>query len=183
MGTIALPLSRSTSGEFLLYRLSEMMLNLLDAKTGIPALLVATQYTRQVQQQLQHRPSVDKCFYPFSRTRTALPSQSSLPRLPLYAYTLHTALPERNTFEAYRAGRLKALGDLARYRIVIATTVGRSHSISWFFCSDCCYFLARPSSPTPSITRVHYAVYHFVKRYAGSFMDRGSYHHLSNLSV
>jgi protein SMG6 len=40
-----------------------------------------------------------------------------------YAYTFYTALLERNTFEDYRAGWLEALGDLARYRIVIAAMV------------------------------------------------------------
>ena len=36
-----------------------------------------------------------------------------------YAYTFYTALLERETFSDYRPGWLEALGDLARYRIVI----------------------------------------------------------------
>jgi protein SMG6 len=40
-----------------------------------------------------------------------------------YAYTFYTALLERETFLDYRPGWLEALGDLARYRIVIAAMV------------------------------------------------------------
>jgi hypothetical protein len=40
-----------------------------------------------------------------------------------YVYTFYTALLERNMFLDYRAGWLEALGDLARYRIVIAAMV------------------------------------------------------------
>ena len=36
-----------------------------------------------------------------------------------YTYTFYTSLLERNTFKEYRVGWLEALGDLARYRIVI----------------------------------------------------------------
>jgi len=40
-----------------------------------------------------------------------------------FAYTFYTALLERKTFSGYRSSWLEALGDLARYRIVIAAMV------------------------------------------------------------
>jgi hypothetical protein len=65
------------------------------------------------------------CFYRLLENlrRSSLSSKITLEYLQefiYYAYTFYTALLERNTFEAYRAGWLEALGDLTRYCFVIA---------------------------------------------------------------
>jgi hypothetical protein len=93
-----------------------------------------------------------------------------------YAYTFYTALLERNSFSNYRSGWLEALGDLARYRIVIAamipaptrgssslttaavtnrlraSPVGSTLSLSGTMSTNSNEkHLARPDSPTPSV--------------------------------
>ena len=40
-----------------------------------------------------------------------------------YAYTFYTGMLEQPTFNPFKSGWLKALGDLARYRIVVAAMV------------------------------------------------------------
>ena len=40
-----------------------------------------------------------------------------------YAYTFYTGLLEEQTLQQFRAGWLEALGDLARYRMAVATMV------------------------------------------------------------
>jgi protein SMG6 len=62
------------------------------------------------------------CFYCLLKNlrRSSLASKIVLE---YYAYTFYAALLERYTFLDYRAGWLEALGDLTRYRIVIAGMV------------------------------------------------------------
>ena len=195
------------------------------------------------------------CFYRLLENlrRSSLTSKVALEYLQefiYYAYTFYTALLERNTFQAYRAGWLEALGDLARYHIVIATMVPttsygssalttaalnggyrssplESSSLSGAMSTSSSEkHIARPGSPTPSVGiiaarlmelepekdrwrrvardwyakvvaefpgrgKLHHhlgllsreaegeelrAVYHFVKRYDGSFIHRDSSH-------
>jgi hypothetical protein len=68
------------------------------------------------------------CFYRLLENlrRSSLTSRIALEYLQefiYYAYTFYTALLERETFSDYRTGWLEALGDLARYRIVIAAMI------------------------------------------------------------
>jgi hypothetical protein len=68
------------------------------------------------------------CFYRLLENlrRSSLTSKIALEYLQefiYYAYTFYTALLERNTFSDYRSNWLEALGDLARYRIVIAAMI------------------------------------------------------------
>ena len=80
-------------------------------------------------------------FIDFSRNCGALPS---LPRLPwstfknlsiMPTHFLHCASRERNTFSDYHAGWLEVLGDLTRYRIIIAAVVS---GVTWFVFSEYC---------------------------------------------
>ncbi|KAN0128906.1 hypothetical protein V8E53_013279 [Lactarius tabidus] len=57
-----------------------------------------------------------------------------------YAYTFYTALLDRETFSDYRPGWLEALGDLARYCIVIAAMIPAPMRSSR-------YLLPRPTDP------------------------------------
>jgi hypothetical protein len=68
------------------------------------------------------------CFYRLLENlrRSSLTSEFALEyfqEFTYYAYTFYTALLERDTFKDYRPSWLEALGDLARYRIVIAAMV------------------------------------------------------------
>ena len=105
--------------------LSEMMLNLLEISlaSGVPASLrnIPDKYNIIIR-------LWTNCFYRLLENlrRSSLTSKIALEYLQefiYYAYTFYTALLERNTFSDYRAGWLEALGDLARYRIVIAAMV------------------------------------------------------------
>jgi hypothetical protein len=110
-------------------RLSEMMLNLLEISlaSGVPASLrnIPDKYNIIIR-------LWTNCFYRLLENlrRSSLTSKIALEYLQefiYYAYTFYTALLERNTFSDYRAGWLEALGDLARYRIVIAAMVPTAH--------------------------------------------------------
>jgi protein SMG6 len=68
------------------------------------------------------------CFYRLLENlrRSSLSSRIALEYLQefiYYAYTFYTALLVRETFSEFRPGWLEALGDLARYRIVIAAMI------------------------------------------------------------
>jgi hypothetical protein len=106
-----------------------MMLNLLEISlaTGVPASLrnIPDKYNIIIR-------LWTNCFYRLLENlrRSSLTSKIALEYLQefiYYAYTFYTALLERDTFKDYRAGWLEALGDLARYRIVIAAMVPTSH--------------------------------------------------------
>jgi hypothetical protein len=108
-----------------------MMLNLLEISlaSGIPASL------RNIPEKYNIIRLWTNCFYRVLENlrRCSLASQIAyeyLQELIYYAYTFYSALFERNTFLDYRAGWLEALGDLARYRIVIAAMVPTAPQIS-----------------------------------------------------
>jgi protein SMG6 len=68
------------------------------------------------------------CFYRLLENlrRSSLSSRIALEYLQefiYYAYTFYTSLLVRETFSEFRTGWLEALGDLARYRIVIAAMI------------------------------------------------------------
>jgi protein SMG6 len=101
-----------------------MMLNLLEISlaSGVPASLhnIPDKYTIIR--------LWTKCFYRLLENlqRSSLSSKIALEYLQefiYYTYTFYTVLLEMNTFSDYRAGWLEALGDLARYHIVIAAMV------------------------------------------------------------
>jgi len=105
--------------------LSELMLNLLEISLtpGVPASLrnIPEKYNIIIR-------LWTNCFYRLLENlrRSSLTSKIALEYLQefiYYAYTFYTALLERNTFSDYRSGWLEALGDLARYRIVIAAMI------------------------------------------------------------
>ncbi|KAI9463378.1 hypothetical protein F5148DRAFT_1313175 [Russula earlei] len=158
--------------------LSEMMLNLLEVSLapGVPASLrnIPDKYNIVIR-------LWTNCFYRLLENlrRSSLNSKIALEYLQefiYYAYTFYTALLERKTFSDYRSGWLEALGDLARYRIVIAamipahtrssssltaaalhsglraepvgSTISLSHTMST---SNSEKHPARPDSPTPSV--------------------------------
>jgi protein SMG6 len=155
-----------------------MMLNLLEISlaSGVPASLrnIPDKYNIIIR-------LWTNCFYRLLENlrRSSLSSKIALEYLQefiYYAYTFYTALLERNTFEAYRAGWLEALGDLARYRIVIAAMIptpshgsssltaaavnggfqtsptGSTVSFSGAMSTSSGEkHLARPGSPTPSV--------------------------------
>lgn len=109
-----------------------MMLNLLEISlaSGVPASLrnIPDKYNIIIR-------LWTNCFYRLLENlrRSALNSKIALEYLQefiYYAYTFYTALLERNTFLDYRAGWLEALGDLARYRIVIASMVPNAPQVS-----------------------------------------------------
>ncbi|KAH9028113.1 hypothetical protein EDB85DRAFT_2074672 [Lactarius pseudohatsudake] len=106
-------------------QLSELMLRLLEISLapGVPASLrnIPEKYNIIIR-------LWTNCFYRLLENlrRYSLNSKIALEYLQefiYYAYTFYTALLERETFKDYRPGWLEALGDLARYRIVIATMV------------------------------------------------------------
>ncbi|KAI9433991.1 hypothetical protein H4582DRAFT_1983834 [Lactarius indigo] len=106
-------------------RLSELMLRLLEISLapGVPASLrnIPEKYNIIIR-------LWTNCFYRLLENlrRYSLNSRIALEYLQefiYYAYTFYTALLERETFKDYRPGWLEALGDLARYRIVIAAMV------------------------------------------------------------
>ena len=75
------------------------------------------------------------CFYRLLENlrRSSLTSKIALEYLQdfiYYAYIFYTALLERDTFKEYRAGWLEALGDLARYRTLIAAMVPAAPLVS-----------------------------------------------------
>jgi protein SMG6 len=105
--------------------LSELMLRLLEISLapGVPASLrnIPEKYNIIIR-------LWTNCFYRLLENlrRSSLNSKIALEYLQefiYYAYTFYTALLERETFLDYRPGWLEALGDLARYRIVIAAMV------------------------------------------------------------
>ena len=105
--------------------LSELMLRLLEISLapGVPASLrnIPEKYNIIIR-------LWTNCFYRLLENlrRSSLNSRVALEYLQdfiYYAYTFYTALLERETFVDYRPGWLEALGDLARYRIVIAAMV------------------------------------------------------------
>ena len=105
--------------------LSELMLNLLEISLapGVPASLrnIPEKYNIIIR-------LWTNCFYRLLENlrRSSLTSKIALEYLQefiYYAYTFYTALLERNSFSDYRSGWLEALGDLARYRIVIAAMI------------------------------------------------------------
>ena len=105
--------------------LSELMLRLLEISLapGVPASLrnIPEKYNIIIR-------LWTNCFYRLLENlrRYSLNSRIALEYLQefiYYAYTFYTALLERETFSDYRPGWLEALGDLARYRIVIAAMV------------------------------------------------------------
>jgi hypothetical protein len=113
-------------------RLSEMMLNLLEISlaSGVPASLrnIPEKYNIIIR-------LWTNCFYRLLENlrRSSLASPIAyeyLQEFIYYAYTFYSALIERNTFLDYRAGWLEALGDLARYRIVIASMVPTAPQIT-----------------------------------------------------
>jgi protein SMG6 len=105
--------------------LSELMLDLLaiSLAPGVPASL------RQIPEKYNIIIRLwTNCFYRLLENlrRSSLTSKIALEYLQefiYYAYTFYTALLERNTFSDYRSNWLEALGDLARYRIVIAAMI------------------------------------------------------------
>ncbi|KAH9053859.1 hypothetical protein EDB87DRAFT_1676684 [Lactarius vividus] len=106
-------------------QLSELMLRLLEISLapGVPASLrnIPEKYNIIIR-------LWTNCFYRLLENlrRYSLNSRIALEYLQefiYYAYTFYTALLERETFKDYRPGWLEALGDLARYRIVIAAMV------------------------------------------------------------
>ncbi|KAI9455599.1 hypothetical protein BJY52DRAFT_638264 [Lactarius psammicola] len=106
-------------------QLSELMLRLLEISLapGVPASLrnIPEKYNIIIR-------LWTNCFYRLLENlrRYSLSSKIALEYLQefiYYAYTFYTALLERETFSDYRPGWLEALGDLARYRIVIAAMV------------------------------------------------------------
>jgi protein SMG6 len=105
--------------------LSEMMLNLLEISLapGVPVSL------RNIPQKYNIIIRLwTNCFYRLLENlrRSSLSSRIALEYLQefiYYAYTFYTALLERETFKEYRTNWLEALGDLARYRIVIAAMI------------------------------------------------------------
>ena len=109
-----------------------MMLNLLEISlaSGVPASLrnIPDKYNIIIR-------LWTNCFYRLLENlrRSSLTSKIALEYLQefiYYAYTFYTALLERNTFLDYRAGWLEALGDLARYRIVIAAMIPTTLQVS-----------------------------------------------------
>jgi protein SMG6 len=105
--------------------LSELMLRLLEISLapGVPASLrnIPEKYNIIIR-------LWTNCFYRLLENlrRSSLNSRIALEYLQefiYYSYTFYTALLERQTFSDYRPGWLEALGDLARYRIVIAAMV------------------------------------------------------------
>ena len=105
--------------------LSELMLRLLEISLapGVPASLrnIPEKYNIIIR-------LWTNCFYRLLENlrRCSLNSRIALEYLQefiYYAYTFYTALLERETFSDYRPGWLEALGDLARYRIVIAAMI------------------------------------------------------------
>jgi len=109
-----------------------MMLNLLEISlaSGVPASLrnIPDKYNIIIR-------LWTNCFYRLLENlrRSSLTSKIALEYLQefiYYAYTFYTALLERNTFLDYRAGWLEALGDLARYRIVIAAMIPTALQVS-----------------------------------------------------
>jgi hypothetical protein len=106
-----------------------MMLNLLEIclATGVPSALrnIPDKYNIIIRLWAN-------CFYRLLENlrRSSLTSRIALEYLQefiYYAYTFYTTLLEKETFKDYRASWLEALGDLARYRIVIAAMVPPPH--------------------------------------------------------
>ena len=102
----------------------------LASKSGVPALLrnIPEKYNIIIR-------LWTNCFYHLLENLrcSSLASQivyEYLQEFIYYAYTFYSALIERNTFLDYRAGWLEALGDLARYRIVIASMVPTAPQIT-----------------------------------------------------
>jgi hypothetical protein len=102
-----------------------MMLNLLEIclATGVPPSLRNIPDKHNIIIRLW-----TSCFHRLLENlrRSSLTSRIALEYLQefiYYAYTFYTVLLERDTFKYYRASWLEALGDLARYRIVIAAMV------------------------------------------------------------
>ena len=110
-----------------------MMLNLLEISlaSGVPASLrnIPDKYNIIIR-------LWTNCFYRLLENlrRSSLSSKIALEYLQesmYHASTFYTVLLKRNTFEAYHAGWLEALGDLARYCIVIAAIIAApSHGSS-----------------------------------------------------
>ncbi|KAH9171504.1 hypothetical protein EDB89DRAFT_1108247 [Lactarius sanguifluus] len=158
-------------------QLSELMLRLLEISLapGVPASLrnIPEKYNIIIR-------LWTNCFYRLLENlrRYSLNSRIALEYLQefiYYAYTFYTALLERETFKDYRPGWLEALGDLARYRIVIATMVpaplrpsrtltaaavrsrlrassdGSTLSLSRTMSTGSEKHPARPDSPSPSV--------------------------------
>ena len=105
--------------------LSELMLDLLaiSLAPGVPASLKNIPEKYNIIIRLW-----TNCFYRLLENlrRSSPASKIALEYLQefiYYAYTFYTAFLERNTFKEYRASWLEALGDLARYRIVIAAMI------------------------------------------------------------
>ncbi|KAI0303402.1 hypothetical protein B0F90DRAFT_1911396 [Multifurca ochricompacta] len=105
--------------------LSEMMLNLLEISLSprVPVSLRSIPDKYNIIIRLW-----TNCFYRLLENlrRSSLSSKIAFEYLQefiYYAYTFYAALLERETFSGYRSGWLEALGDLARYRSVIAVMV------------------------------------------------------------
>jgi hypothetical protein len=121
--------------------LSEMMLNLLRSLWNLLSPLRYKIYPTSTISSLASGPTV----FIVLRICAALPLLDSLPRLrwntfksSFITHTLfYTALLERNTLD-YCAGWLEALGDLARYRILIAGMVPTAPPSFVFFNYCCC---------------------------------------------